>query len=109
AESKLKGEEIRQCAVSEAIKILETDISNTTKNLISWALRILGEFAEYTELQENVHNKLCDLLTQVDYEIQAQIITTLLKFVSKMKHCPDNIIECVAKCCQSSSGDVKQA
>ncbi|CAG8610711.1 17854_t:CDS:10, partial [Cetraspora pellucida] len=105
AESKEKGEEIRQCAVSEAIRILETDISNTTKNLISWSFRILGEFAEYTELQENVYNRLCDLLTQVDYEIQAQIITTLLKFVSKMKHCPDNIIECVAKCCQSSSGD----
>ncbi|CAG8533986.1 10113_t:CDS:10, partial [Cetraspora pellucida] len=100
-----KGEEIRQCAVSEAIRILETDISNTTKNLISWSFRVLGEFAEYTELQENVYNRLCDLLAQVDYELQAQIITTLLKFVSKMKHCPDNIIECVEKCCQSSSGD----
>ncbi|RIB15384.1 armadillo-type protein [Gigaspora rosea] len=69
-ESKEKSEEI------------QSDINNTTKNLTSWALRILGEFA--------------------------QIITTLLKCVSKMKYCPDNIIECVAKCCQSSSGDVKQ-
>ncbi|RIB22698.1 armadillo-type protein [Gigaspora rosea] len=107
-ESKEKSEEIRQYAVLEAIKILESDINNTTKNLTSWALRILGEFVKSTELQEKIYNKLCDLLTQVDYEIQAQIITTLLKCVSKMKYCPDNIIECVAKCCQSSSGDVKQ-
>ncbi|CAG8556266.1 18047_t:CDS:10, partial [Gigaspora rosea] len=95
-ESKEKSEEIRQYAVLEAIKILESDINNTTKNLTSWALR------------KKIYNKLCDLLTQVDYEIQAQIITTLLKCVSKMKYCPDNIIECVAKCCQTSSGDVKQ-
>ncbi|CAG8796815.1 32531_t:CDS:10, partial [Gigaspora margarita] len=107
-ESKEKSEEIRQYAVSEAIKILESDINNTTKNLTSWALRILGEFVKSTELQEKIYNRLCDLLTQVDYEIQAQVITTLLKCVSKMKYCPDNIIECVAKCCQSSSGDVKQ-
>ncbi|CAG8546169.1 21304_t:CDS:10, partial [Dentiscutata erythropus] len=107
-ESKEKSEEIRQYAVSEAIKILESDINNMTKNLISWALQILGEFVKSTELQEKVYNRLCDLLTQVDYEIQAQVITTMLKCVSKMKYCPDNIIECVAKCCQSSSGDVKQ-
>ncbi|CAG8677586.1 8555_t:CDS:2, partial [Scutellospora calospora] len=99
------SEEIRQYAVSEAIKILEADISNMTKNLISWALR---RICEYTELQENVPNRLCDLLTQVNYEIQVQVITTLLKCVSKMKHCPENIIECVAKCYQLSSRDVKQ-
>ncbi|RIA93751.1 armadillo-type protein [Glomus cerebriforme] len=106
-----KNSEIRKYAVVEAIKVLDKDPSNVSSSLLIWAVKVLGEYMDHLDKQHGVViNKLCELLNKdyVNRSLQIAIITSLLKCVSKTKDCPDDIMEAVIKCRESSSGDVKQ-
>ncbi|CAG8450341.1 9270_t:CDS:10 [Diversispora eburnea] len=103
-----KYQEMGKFAISEAIKILENSNDESPTNLLLWSLRIIGEFSNYIENQEEIMNKMCKFLMMqeedANREIQSRVITTLLKCVSRTKNCPDEVLKAVTKCTESSSG-----
>ncbi|UZO11730.1 uncharacterized protein OCT59_003288 [Rhizophagus irregularis] len=106
-----KDSELRKYAVVESIKVLEKDSSNISSSLLIWTVKVLGEFLNHLDEKYGiVINKLCELLNKdnVNRSLQIVIITSLLKQVSKTKNCPNNIMEAIIKCRESSSEDVKQ-
>ncbi|CAG8636676.1 3665_t:CDS:10 [Funneliformis mosseae] len=106
-----KDSELRKCAFVEALKVLDKDLSNTSLSLLTWTVRVLGEFMDHSDAQsEKVIDTFCELLNK-EYAtrgLQSSIITALLKYVSKTKDCSDKVMEAVARCRESSSSDIKQ-
>ncbi|CAI2163691.1 16950_t:CDS:10 [Funneliformis geosporum] len=109
-----KGDELRKCAVVEALKVLDKDLkdlNNISLSLLTWTVRVLGEFMDYSDAQSGkVIDTFRELLNKehVTRGLQSSIITALLKYVSKTKDCSEKIMEAVARCRESSSSDIKQ-
>nr|CAG8501474.1 15623_t:CDS:10 [Entrophospora candida] len=110
-----KSLELRKHAFEESFKILENiendNLEKISNGLKVWTIRNLGEFFECVENQDQVIDKLCELLVNNfdNCEIQSQIIKSLLKCVTKIKTCSEKILEFMTKCqLESSFGEIKQ-
>nr|CAG8500495.1 8026_t:CDS:10 [Entrophospora candida] len=110
-----KSLELRRHAFEESFKILENiendNLEKISNGLKVWTIRNLGEFFECVENQDQVIDKLCELLVNNfdNCEIQSQIIKSLLKCVTKIKTCSEKILEFMTKCqLESSFGEIKQ-